>query len=86
MRTFWDRFAAIGGGVFGSMKSVHGFFFLNVSEIGMFDIMPELTRAFLFGFIGGFAGWAAKKSGDSLVLFLKEKLFKKSTSNGTTEK
>lgn len=76
MKSFWDRFAAIGGGVLGSVKSVHGFIFINVQELGLTDVMPELTRAFLFGFIGGFAGWAAKKSGDAFVAFVKSK-FKK---------
>ena len=76
MKVFWDRFAAIGGGVFGSVKSIHGFFFLNIDPV-MADMMPELVRAFMFGFIGGFAGWAAKKSGDSLIFFINTRIVRK---------
>lgn len=73
MKTFWDRFAAIGGGIFGSVKSIHGFFFLNIPELGISSIMPDLIKAFIFGFIGGLAGWAAKKLGDALVYYVKSK-------------
>ncbi len=89
MNAFWDRFAPIGGGIFGSIQSLHGFFVLKMTEAPIpVEILPELTRAFMFGFIGGFAGWAAKKSGDTLISFLKTKLVKKSIktfSDVTTE-
>lgn len=81
MKSFWDRFAAIGGGIFGSVNSIHGFFFLNIPELEFCSIMPELIKAFLFGFIGGFAGWSAKKSGDLLVTSFKHKFFKKEATN-----
>ena len=77
MKTFWDRFAAIGGGIFGSVKSIHGFFFLNIPEMGLSSIMPDLIKAFIFGFIGGLAGWAAKKIGDAFVAYVKSKFKKK---------
>ena len=77
MKTFWDRFAAIGGGIFGSVKSIHGFFFLNIPEFGLCNIMPDLIKAFIFGFIGGLAGWAAKKLGDAFVAYVKSKFKKK---------
>jgi len=77
MKNFLDRLVPIAGGMFGSMKSLNGYFLTHVPNISLSPspedmVMPELLQAFLFGFIGGLAGWAAKKIGDSIILLAKK--------------
>lgn len=77
MKNFLDRLMPIGGGMLGSMKSLNGYFLTHVPNISLSPppeemVMPELLQAFLFGFIGGLAGWAAKKMGDSIILLAKK--------------
>lgn len=76
MNFFWERFAPIAGGIFGSMQSFRGFLLDSMPDtsfvVEAVSIMPELKQAFLFGFIGGLAGWAAKKFGDTIIYLLKK--------------
>lgn len=82
MNLFWERFAPIAGGIFGSMQSFRGFVLSNMPDtsfvVEAVSLMPELKQAFIFGFIGGLAGWAAKKFGDTIICLLKKIKLKKS--------